>query len=87
MITKRLAAAIMTASLSLLAGCSEQEISDNDSFSLFLIAEGDAIRMEYNLSMGDCSERMEEENAQEPRNDWDLTRKWYCERQPNGDAI
>ena len=86
MITKRMGATV-TSSLLLLAACGEQQINENDNFSLFLIAEGNSIRREYNLSMGECSARMEEENAQEPRNDWDRTRKWYCERQTDGDAI
>lgn len=86
MTTKRIAA-LTAATFLFLAGCEEVEIQEGDNFSLFLTAEGDAMRMEYNLAMGECSARMEQENSQEPRNDWDKTRKWHCERQEDGYAI
>lgn len=85
--TTRRNVALAATMLLWLAGCGEAEIKEGDNFSLFLTAEGEAMRMEYNVAMGECSERMEQENSQEPRNDWDQTRKWHCERQEDGYAI
>ncbi len=70
----------------LASGCGESKIREGDSFSLFLVVDGDAYRAEADLSMGECYDRMQAENAR-TASETEKSRQWYCQRQPSGNAM